>query len=191
MRQTESMSAQTPSATVVSVSLDDGHRFSKPPVEQITLIEGWGVDGDAHAGVTVQHRSRVARNPSEPNLRQVHLIHVELFDEVAAHGYRVRPGQMGENITTRGVELLGLPTGAVLRLGAKATVRITGLRNPCEQINGLADGLMRQMVSREPDGTVIRRAGVMGVVLVGGVVRAGDPILIELPSGVHAPLQPV
>ena len=176
---------------VVSVSRDDEHRFTKPRVDEIVLIEGWGVEGDTHAGTTVQHRSRVARDPSQPNLRQVHLIHAELFDEVAARGFTVHPGDMGENVTTAGLDLLDLPTGTVLQLGESARVRLTGLRNPCDQINGLAPHLMKEMVARRPDGTVERKAGVMSVVLSGGVVRAGDPIRVELPAGDPVALQPV
>jgi hypothetical protein len=176
---------------VVSVSLDGEHRFSKPRVEEIRLIEGWGVEGDAHAGTTVQHRSRVARNPMEPNLRQVHLIHAELFDEVAEHGYAVRPGELGENITTAGLDLLSLPTGTVLHIGDEAQVEVTGLRNPCDQINGLAPRLLKQMVFRLPDGTVVRKAGVMSVVVAGGTVHPGDRVRVELPAGVPVALQPV
>ncbi|NNC10536.1 MOSC domain-containing protein [Planctomonas sp. JC2975] len=178
-------------AQVVAVSRDDGHRFSKPVVAEIRLIEAWGVEGDAHAGTTVQHRSRVARDPLQPNLRQVHLIQAELFDEVAGHGFAVRPGEMGENITTAGIDLLALPTGTVLHLGETATVELTGLRNPCDQINGLAPGLMKEMVSRAADGTIVRKAGVMSVVLEGGLVRPGDSVTVELPTGVPVALQPV
>ena len=189
----ESMQRSVPDQTphVVSVSRDDAHRFSKPSVTEIRLIEGWGVEGDTHAGPTVQHRSRVARDPSQPNLRQVHLIHSELFDEVAERGYMVRPGEMGENITTAGIDLLTLPTGTVLQLGESARIRLTGLRNPCDQINGLAPGLMKQMVERMPDGTVVRRAGVMAVVIGGGIVRPDDTTRIELPDGRHEAMQPV
>ena len=179
------------SGSVVSVSRDDRHRITKPVVDRITLVEGWGVEGDAHAGATVRHRSRVAREPAAPNLRQVHLLHEELLDEVGERGFAVAPGQMGENVTTRGIALLCLPTGTVLRLGADAAVVLTGLRNPCVQIDGFAPGLMKEMVVRHRDGRVVRRAGVMAVVLRGGVVRAGDPIAIELPDGPHPALQPV
>ncbi|QDZ13799.1 MOSC domain-containing protein [Humibacter ginsenosidimutans] len=176
---------------VLSVSRDDGHRFGKPVVSEIRLIAGWGVEGDAHAGTTVQHRSRVARDPSQPNLRQVHLIHAELFGEVADHGFTVRPGEMGENIATTGLDLLSLPVGTVLHLGDTAKVELTGLRNPCDQINGLAPGLMKEMVSRAADGTVVRKAGVMSIVIAGGVVRPGDAIVVELPAGEPVALQPV
>ncbi|WP_144765840.1 MOSC domain-containing protein [Curtobacterium sp. 9128] len=177
--------------SVVSVSRDDDHRFSKPVVDEITLIAGWGVEGDAHAGTTVQHRSRVARDPSQPNLRQVHLIHAELFDEVAAAGFAVAPGQMGENVTTRGIDLLGLPTGTLLHLGADACVRVTGLRNPCQQINGFEPGLLRAVLGRAEDGSVERKGGVMAVVVTGGVVRAGDDVRVELPVGEREQLAPV
>jgi MOSC domain-containing protein YiiM len=178
-------------ARVVSVSRDEAHRFSKPRVEEIRLIEGWGVEGDAHAGTTVQHLSRVARDPHQPNLRQVHLVHSELFDEVRRNGYDVEPGQLGENITTAGLDLLALPTGTVLHIGESASIRLTGLRNPCEQINGLAPRLMKEMVFRLPDGTVVRKAGVMSVVLTGGIVRPGDAVRAELPSGEQTAMEPV
>jgi MOSC domain-containing protein YiiM len=176
---------------VVSVSQDAAHRFSKPVVEEIVLVEGWGIEGDAHAGITVQHRSRVARDPSQPNLRQVHLIHAELFDTLAAAGFSVDPGQMGENITTRGIDLLGLPTGTLLHLGAHAIVRVTGLRNPCQQINGFKPGLLREVLGRANDGSIERRGGVMAVVIKGGSIRADDAIEVALPAGARTSLQPV
>lgn len=176
---------------VAAVSRSATHTFSKPTGPEIRLLAGLGVEGDAHAGVTVQHRSRVARDPTQPNLRQVHLIHVELYDELVAAGFPVSPGQLGENLTTRGVDLLGLPTGARLHVGSGAVVEITGLRNPCVQLNGLAPGLLAAVLDRAPDGTVIRRCGVMGVVLAAGTVRPGDPIRIEAPAEPHRPLEPV
>jgi hypothetical protein len=173
---------------VVAVARDDAHRFSKPVVDSITLLADHGVEGDAHAGATVRHRSDRRRRPERPNLRQVHLLHGELFDQVAADGFVVEPGQLGENVTTRGVPLLDLPEGTVLRLGEHAAVRVTGLRNPCTQIDGLAPGLMARMLPRDADGTVRRLTGVMSVVLVPGVVRAGDAIVVELPPAPHVPL---
>jgi MOSC domain-containing protein YiiM len=178
-------------ASVVSVSRDSEHRFSKPVVDEIVLVAGLGVEGDAHAGTTVQHRSRVARDPSQPNLRQVHLVHAELFDEVGGDGFAVAPGELGENVTTRGVDLLGLPRGTVLRLGPDAVVEVTGLRNPCVQIDGLEAGLMRQLVARDDDGQVVRKAGVMAVVVSGGRVAPDDEVVVELPQGAHEALQPV
>jgi len=178
-------------AGVVAVSRDGEHRFSKSVVDEVTLVAGWGIEGDAHAGTTVQHRSRVARDPSQPNLRQVHLIHAELFDEVADAGYTVEPGQMGENVTTRGVDLLGLPTGTLLHLGDEACVRVTGLRNPCQQINDFESGLLREVLGRAEDGSVERKGGVMSVVVSGGTVRPGDRIRVELPTGERQPLVPV
>lgn len=178
-------------ASVVSVSRDPEHRFSKEVVDDIVLIAGLGVEGDAHAGTTVQHRSRVARDPSQPNLRQVHLVHAELFDEVEGSGFEVAPGELGENVTTRGVDLLGLPRGTVLRLGPDAVVEVTGLRNPCVQIDGLEAGLMRELVTRDDEGQVVRKAGVMAVVLAGGRVAPGDSVGVELPEGEHEALQPV
>lgn len=149
------------------------------------------MEGDCHAGVTVKHRSRVARDPSRPNLRQVHLIHAELHDALAVQGIAISPGDMGENITTRSVDLLALPTGARLRIGASAIVELTGLRNPCSQLNAFWPGLMEATLERGSDGSWIRKAGVMGVVVVGGVVQAGDHIAVDLPDGVHRRLEPV
>jgi len=176
---------------VVAVCASPVHGFSKQARPAVRLVEGLGVEGDAHAGTTVQHLSRVRRNPSEPNLRQVHLVHTELFDEVAADGHRVRPGDLGENVTTTGVDLLGLPVGTVLRLGEAAVVEITGLRNPCYQIDDFQDGLLKHMLARAADGTVVRRAGVMAVVRSSGEVRPGDPVTVVLPPEPHQALAPV
>jgi MOSC domain-containing protein YiiM len=192
VRQNRPMDAEHEDrARVVAVSRDSDHRFSKPVVQELTLVEGWGVEGDAHAGTTVQHRSRVARDPSQPNLRQVHLIHAELFDEVAEAGYAVAPGELGENVTTLGIDLLGLPEGTLLHLGDDACVRVTGLRNPCQQINGFEPGLLRKVLGKTEDGVVERKGGVMSVVVSGGVVRHGDAVRVELPEGEQTPLQPV
>jgi MOSC domain-containing protein YiiM len=176
---------------VEAVSQSPGHTMGKRNREAIRLVAGLGVEGDAHAGETVKHRSRVARDPSQPNLRQVHLIHAELFDELDAAGFAVAPGRMGENVTTRGVDLLALPVGARLRLGAEAAVEVTGLRNPCAQLEGIQPGLMAATLDRDADGTLIRKAGIMAVVLTGGEVRPGDPIAVELPTGAHRRLAPV
>lgn len=176
---------------VIAVSRAQDHVFTKPNAEHIRLIAGQGVAGDAHMGTTVQHRSRVRRDPSQPNLRQVHLIHAELLDELRARDFRVEPGAMGENVTTRGVDLLGLPTGARLRLGAEAEIEITGLRNPCAQLDGFQAGLMAAVLDRDEDGRLVRRCGVMAVVLAGGIVRAGDTITVALPEPPHRPLDRV
>ncbi|RWZ51491.1 MOSC domain-containing protein [Labedella phragmitis] len=176
---------------VVSVSLDRGHHFSKPTVPEIVLLEGLGVEGDAHAGTTVQHLSRKRWHKDEPNLRQVHLIHSELFAELADEGFSVGPGQLGENVTTTGVELLDLPRGTVLRLGGDASVEITGLRNPCVQIDRFQDGLMKSCIRVDDDGTVERRTGVMAVVRSSGVIRPGDGITVVLPPEPHEPLSTV
>ena len=164
--------------TIISLSRDATHNFSKPPVDQLTLLAGLGVEGDAHAGRTVQHLSRMAKAPNTPNLRQVHLIHAELFAELAEKGFTVEPGQLGENITTRGLDLLGLSRGTRLRLGDEALIEITGLRNPCHQINGLAPGLMAATLDKAPDGSLIRKSGVMAVVITSGDVRVGDGITL-------------
>lgn len=176
---------------VLAVCQDRRHAFSKPPAEVIRLRAGWGVEGDAHAGTTVQHRSRKRWNPNLPNLRQVHLLHAELHTELGAAGYSVGPGDLGENVTTRGLDLLGLPVGTVLRLGAEAAVEITGLRNPCVQIDRFATGLLALNLDRDADGNVVRKTGVMGIVLAGGEVRPGDTIRIELPAEPHRRLTPV
>jgi MOSC domain-containing protein YiiM len=177
--------------SVRAVHVSTLHSFSKFTEPAIRLIAGLGVEGDAHAGTTVQHRSRVARNPSAPNLRQVHLIHAELFDELMAAGFAVWPGELGENVTTQGVDLLALPAGTQLQLGDDAVVQLTGLRNPCSQINRFQAGLMAATLARDPDGRVVRKAGVMAIVLKGGAVQAGDSIRIDLPSGEVRPLEPV
>jgi MOSC domain-containing protein YiiM len=168
---------------VRTVSRDDTHRFSKPLCDQIELIAGLGVAGDAHRGATVQHRSRVARDPTQPNLRQVHLIHAELLPELKAAGFEIAPGDMGENILTEGIDLLGLAEGTVLRLGPAATVRVTGLRNPCWQLDHFRKGLMAATLGRDAEGGLVRKTGVMAVVLTGGVVRPGDAIEVAPPEG--------
>ena len=177
--------------TIAAVSRSPGHTLSKPNEGSIRLLEGLGVEGDAHMGVTVKHRSRVAKDPTVPNLRQVHLIHAELHDELEAAGFHLAPGVMGENVTTRGIDLLGLPTGARLRLGPAAVVEITGLRNPCYQLNKIQEGLMAATLDRDPEGNLIRKAGVMGVVLAGGEVRPGDTIEVELPPEPRRKLEAV
>lgn len=176
---------------VTAVSLRKGHHFSKTNSLSIRLLKGLGVAGDAHMGETVKHRSRVAKDPNQPNLRQVHLIHEELFDELAPKSFIVRPGDMGENITTRGVDLLALPTGTRLHLGGSAVVEITGLRNPCVQIDRFQKGLMAATLDKDGNGNLIRKAGVMSVVLAEGDVRPGDTVRVELPDRPHKPLLPV
>jgi MOSC domain-containing protein YiiM len=175
---------------IVAVHRAKRHEFSKQTADEIVLIEGIGVEGDSHAGVTVQHRSRVRFTPRALNLRQVHLMHAELFDQVAEDGFSVRPGDLGENITTRGIDLLGLPAGTLLRLGEEAVVEVTGLRNPCVQIDRFQDGLMKRLTPPTDDGFG-RLAGIMSVVRVGGTVHAGDRIEVQLPVGERLPLQPV
>ncbi|MEK3732012.1 MULTISPECIES: MOSC domain-containing protein [Paenibacillus] len=176
---------------VMSVSRSATHTFSKEVVTTIHLLAGLGVEGDAHMGGTVKHRSRVAQNPDQPNLRQVHLIHSELFDEVGRAGFHVEPGQMGENITTRGIHLLDLPTGSKLYIGESAVIEITGLRNPCAQIDNFQPGLLSAVLDKDADGKLVRKAGVMAIVLVGGEIRAGDPIRVELPPEPFRPLERV
>ena len=176
-------------AVVVAVAVSPRHGFSKAVVPEIRLLAGLGVDGDAHQGVTVKHRSRVARDPTQPNLRQVHLLHAELFVELAAQGFAIEPGDVGENVTTSGLDLLALPQGARLRLGS-ALVEVTGLRNPCLQLDRFQPGLMAATLDRDAQGGLVRKAGVMAIVLEDGTVHAGDAIEVELPA-VRAALLPV
>lgn len=178
-------------ARVHAVARSATHQLGKIRQDHIELVAGHGVAGDAHAGATVKHRSRVGRDPTQPNLRQVHLVHRELHDELAAEGFTVAPGAMGENVTTAGIDLLALPTGTHLHLGETAVVALTGLRNPCPQLDGLQPGLMAATLDRDASGGLIRKAGVMGVVVQGGTVRPSDPIRVTLPSTPHAPLTPV
>jgi MOSC domain-containing protein YiiM len=179
------------SGVVAAVNRSQSHTFSKAEQAGIRLLEGLGVEGDAHLGKTVKHRSRVTRDPSQPNLRQVHLIHAELHDELQRAGFVVSAGQMGENITTRGIDLLHLPTGTKLRLGETAVIEITGLRNPCVQLDNFQTGLMAAVLDRDEQGELVRKAGIMGIVLVGGEVRPGDSIVVELPPEPHRSLKPV
>jgi MOSC domain-containing protein YiiM len=176
---------------VEAVSTGSRHGIGKETGQAIRLVEGLGVEGDVHAGKTVMHRSRRRKTPEAPNLRQVHLIHRELHEELRGQGFELEPGAMGENVLTSGVELLSLPTGARLRLGDDALVEITGLRNPCSQLDGIAPGLMEATLDRDAEGELVRKAGVMGIVLEGGEVRPGDPIQVELPAEPHVPLAPV
>ena len=178
------------SATVNAVHRSPKHGFSKQAEQSIQLIENYGVEGDAHAGATVKHRSRVKRDPLQPNLRQVHLIHAELHDRLNATGYHVAPGDMGENITTRGIDLLGLPQGARLAIGG-AVIEVTGLRNPCYQLDEFQQGLMKACLATAEDGSLIRLAGVMAIVITTGDVRPGDEIKVLLPVGARSALQPV
>jgi MOSC domain-containing protein YiiM len=177
--------------SVVAVSRSKSHRFSKATEMSIRLLKGLGVEGDAHMGETVKHRSRVRVDPTKPNLRQVHLVHAELHEELVAKGFKVHPGDIGENITTRGIDLLGLPTGTVLRIGDTAVVEITGLRNPCVQLDNFQQGLTAATLDRDAGGNLVRKAGVMSIVLEGGDVRPGDAITVELPAEPHRALAPV
>jgi MOSC domain-containing protein YiiM len=176
---------------VVAVARDARHRFSKGTVPDLRVVAGLGVDGDAHQGETVKHRSRVAVDPSQPNLRQVHLIHGELFEELAGKGFAVGPADLGENITTRGLDLLALPRGTVLRIGDEAALEVTGLRNPCAQIERFQPGLLAAVLDRGPRGEVIRKAGIMTVVCRSGTVRPADRIAVDLPPLPHLPLDRV
>ncbi len=180
-----------PPGVVVAVSLSAVHEFSKPVQKSIRLLVGLGVEGDAHLGVAVQHRSRVAKDPTQPNLRQVHLVHAELHDELRAGGFQVMPGAIGENITTRGIDLLALPRDARLHIGRAAVVGVTGLRDPCLQLNDYQAGLMAAVLGRDEQGNLVRKAGIMGVVLAAGEVHAGDTIRVELLPEPHQHLERV
>ncbi|THF68565.1 MOSC domain-containing protein [Deinococcus sp. Arct2-2] len=178
-------------AHIVSVAANPTHGFSKQPLPSVQLLAGLGVQDDTHAGHTVQHRSRVAADPTQPNLRQVHLIHAELLDELNAAGFGIAPGDLGENVLTRGVDLLALAVGTRLHVGAQAVIEVTGLRNPCSQIENFRPGLLAAVLGRDEAGNVIRKAGIMGVVAVGGEVRQGDSIRIKLPPLPHRALERV
>jgi MOSC domain-containing protein YiiM len=177
--------------TVVAISLSPIHSFSKQNQPSITLIQGVGVEGDAHSGPTVKHRSRVAADPTQPNLRQIHLIHSELFDELRVKGFHISPGQMGENITTQSLPLLQLPRGAWLHIGENAIIKVTGLRNPCKQLDDFQAGLMSAVLDQDEQGNLIRKAGIMGIVLSGGVVRPGDEVRVTLPEPPYYSLERV
>jgi MOSC domain-containing protein YiiM len=177
--------------SVIAVSSRTGHHFSKAPNLSIRLLKGLGVAGDAHMGETVKHRSRVRKDPTQPNLRQVHLMHAELFDELRLKGFFVQPADLGENVTTSGIDLLALPAGTRLHLGASAVVEITGLRNPCIQIDNFQQGLMAATLDKDANGNLVRKAGVMSIVISEGDVRPGDAIRVEMPAEPHRPLQPV
>ena len=176
---------------IIAVQRSGSHTFSKKTESQIRLVVGSGVEGDAHAGATVKHRSRVAVDPTQPNLRQVHLIHAELHGELAASGFEIGPGDMGENITTRGIDLLSLPFGTRLRLGSHAVVEVKGLRNPCFQLDRFRPGLMSAVLAKDANGKIVRKSGIMGVVVTEGTIKAGDTIGAELPLEPHIPLMPV
>ena len=173
---------------VIAVCRSPSHDFSKPIEDAIELVEGLGVKGDSHFGATVQHLVRVREDPTKPNLRQVHLMHSELFEELKAAGFSVAPGEIGENITTRGIDLLGLPDGTLLHIGKDAVVRVTGVRNPCKQLDRFQAGLMAALLDRDAEGNVVRKSGIMSVVIKNGEVRAGDAIHVELPPEPHRPL---
>ncbi len=181
----------TTEAVVAAVWASPAHSFSKFARDELLLVQGQGVAGDAHCGATVKHRSRVAVDASQPNLRQVHLIAAELFGELAARGFGVQPGQLGENLTTRGVDLLSLPRDTELRIGSEVVLRLTGLRNPCPQIENFEAGLLKAVVDKDANGNMVRKAGVMSIVLAGGIVRPGDPIHVTLPQRPHARLERV
>lgn len=176
---------------VVGVAKDAEHRFSKRRPTELRILPGLGVEGDAHQGVTVKHRSRVAADPTQPNLRQVHLIHAELFDELERKGFAIGPADLGENITTEGVDLLALPRGALLRIGGEAVLEVTGLRNPCVQIERFRPGLLAAVLLKGANGGLICKTGVMSIVQAGGVVRPGDRIVVEQPPPPHVPLDRV
>lgn len=176
---------------VIAVCRSATHSFSKPTTSEIELVVGSGVAGDAHAGPTVRHRSRVAQDPAQVNLRQIHLLHAELLDELSAQGFRVVPGTIGENITTRGIDLLSLPRGTILSIGDAAKVEITGLRNPCRQLDDYQSGLMRAVLDRDTEGNLVRKAGVMGIVIASGAVRPGDLVTAALPPAPHVRLDRV
>lgn len=176
---------------MIAVHMSGAHTFSKAPRESIRLLQGLGVEGDAHCGTTVKHRFDVTRDPTKPNLRQVHILQSELLEELARGGWKVMPGDLGENVSTRGIALLTLPTGTLLHIGDEATVEVTGLRTPCLHIDKFQKGLLPAVIQRSPSGELIRRVGIMSIVLRGGIVSPGDSIHVELPPGEPKTLGPV
>jgi MOSC domain-containing protein YiiM len=186
--QERPIAATTSTSHVVAVCRAPTHDFSKTVVDAVELMAGVGVAGDAHAGTTVKHRSRVAKDPTQPNLRQVHLLQQELFTELAADGFAIGPGDLGENITTAGLDLLALPAGTILAIGTNAVIEVTGLRNPCWQIDHFRRGVRSKVLLKTSSGQEIRKAGVMGIVVTGGRVVAGDRIRIHWPAPPHRPL---
>ena len=176
---------------VKALSKSGTHTFSKYNCESIVLLKGLGVEGDAHMGEKVKHRSRVRKDPNQPNLRQVHLIHAELFEELQEKGFHVQDGEMGENITTQGIDLLGLPKDTILSIGHTSKIQVTGLRNPCVQLDGFQKGLMKAVLDRDEEGNLVRKSGIMGIVLEGGTINVGDEIVVELPEKPHVKLERV
>lgn len=178
-------------STVISLSLSGSHTFSKPTRQSIRLLKGLGVEGDAHCGRSVKHRSRVKADPTQPNLRQVHLIHSELLEKLRTKGFDLHPGDLGENILTQGIDLLSLPRNTILKIGSEAIVQVEGLRNPCHQIDSFSTGLLTEVIETTPEGKVIKKVGIMGTVLEGGTINIGDKILVELPPEPHLVLERV
>lgn len=178
-------------ATVIALSKSETHSFSKVNCEKLLLLEGLGIEGDAHMGKTVKHISRVKQDSAQPNLRQVHLIHSELFDEIELKGFHVNPGQIGENVTTHGIDLLSLPKGTILKIGADAAIEVTGLRNPCNQLNSIKEGLMNAVLGKDDNGTIILKAGIMGIVINGGEIHVKDTIEVVLPQQPYIKLERV
>ena len=176
---------------VVSLSKDQNHRFSKVTCDSVRFIENLGIEGDAHCGETVKHRSRVKVDPTQPNLRQVHLIQSELISELKSKGFRVAAGLMGENVLTQGIDLLSLPRNSLLKLGNNVVLRVTGLRNPCAQLDDFQKGLTQAVLEKDFDGNIVRKAGIMAVVAKGGVVGLGDPIIVDLPNKPYEKLERV
>ncbi len=177
---------------VIAVSKSGAHTFNKFPCEQITLLKGLGVEGDAHMGAKVKHRFLVRKDPNRPNLRQVHLMHAELFEELENKGFKtINPGQMGENITTSGLDILSLPRNTILAIGSSVQIQITGLRDPCDQFNDIQEGVLNALIFKDDKGNLIRKSGVMGVVLKGGEVKSGDLIQVTLPDKPFLLLEPL
>lgn len=183
--------AANASPHVAAVHRSARHAFTKHAEACITLLAGLGVEGDAHCGHTVQNRYLKRLDSSRPNLRQVHLLQAELLDELRTQGFEVSAGGLGENISTRGLDMLSLARGTRLHIGADAIVELTGLRAPCVQIDRFRNGLKAQVTTRDARGASIIKAGVMGIVLRGGAICGDDVIVVRPPDGPHAPLEPV
>ncbi len=179
------------SGSVIAVCSRDAHLFSKENREEIELIKNFGINGDAHAGMYVKHRSRVKKNPKQLNLRQVHLIPIELLNEMKQHRYDLHPGDLGENITTSGIDLINLPLNSQINIGEEVVLEVKGLRDPCKQIEAFKEGLLKKMITKDADGNLIRKTGIMTIVLGGGIVKPNDKIEVVLPKKPYHKLEVV
>ena len=114
---------------------------------------------------------------------------MEILSELNDKGFSVIPGELGENITTQGIDLLSLPQGCQLHIGKTTIIELTALRNPCVQIENFQTGMLKEVISKDKQGKIMRKLGMMGVVLSGGHVQPNDEITIQLPEQPHKSLE--